>query len=267
MDAGVYPVTVTVVNTQQLHATTKFLGNGDILGGNLGNTRHMNLLEIHTLAAAEASQQGRLVGRVDTLDIEGRVRFGKAKALSVLQHHVKVQAFIGHTAEDVVASTVDNAAEAFYRRAKQTFLQTTDDRNTTTNGSFEQHMQALLGSQRENLVTVLGKESLVGSHHMLAGIQSGQNPLAGHIVATGQFHQHIDIVTGNHLVGIGRNLVALFLVWSNFHIGLGANAGQFQFDSQLFLVFGDFLFQNLDNTTTDGSRTNKTYTQHKASPF
>ena len=267
MDTGVHTVAVAVINAEELHAAAQFLRKGDILGGNLRNTRHMNLFKVYALAAAEASKQSRLVGRVDTFDIKRRVGFGKTELLGILQDHIEIEAFVGHAAEDVVTSTIDDAAQVFDRRAEQAFLEATDDRNATTHSGFEQHMQALFGSKRENFVTVLGKESLVRSHHMLTRIEGGQNPLARHVVATGQFNEHVDVVTGNHLVGISRNLVALCLVRGDFLFGLCANASKFQFDTQLFLIFGNFLFKNLNNTATDGSSTNESNTQHIASPF
>ena len=267
MDTGVHAVTVAVVDAEEFHAAAKFLGERDILGGNLGNTGDVNLFEVHALAAAEASEEGRLVGGVDTFDIESRVSFGKAELLGVLQDDVEVETFFGHAAEDIVTGTVDNAAQVFHRRAEQAFLQATDDRNATANSGFEQHMQALLGSERENFVTVLGEERLVGRHHVLAAFESSEDPLARHVVATGEFHKHVDIVTGDHFVGVGRNLVALCLVRGNFLFGLRANAGEFKFDTELFLILGNLLFENLNNTATDGSSTNKSNTQHKASPF
>ena len=117
-------------------------------------------------------------------------------------------------------------------------------------------MQALLCGERENFVTVLGEESLVSRHHVLAAFESSEDPLARHVVATGEFHEHVDIVTGDHFVGVGRNLVALSLIRSNFFFGLGANAGEFQLNAKLFLIFGNLLFKNLNDTTTNGTRAN-----------
>ena len=116
-------------------------------------------------------------------------------------------------------------------------------------------------------MAVLGEESLVRSHHVLTGIESGQDPLARHVVATGEFHEHVNIVTSDHFIGVCGNLVTLRLVRGDFFFGLCADAGKLQFNAKFFLVFGDFLFENLNNTATDGSSTNKSNTQHKASPF
>ena len=105
-------------------------------------------------------------------------------------------------------------------------------------------------------MAVLREESLVCSHHMLTTFESGENPLARHVVATGKFHEHVDIVTGDHFVGVGRNLVALSLIRGHFFFGLGANAGEFEFYTQFFLIFCNLLFKNLNDTTTNGTRAN-----------
>ena len=256
MDTGVHAVTVAVVDAEELHAAAKFLGERDILGGNLGNTGDVNLFEVHALAAAKASEEGGLVGGVDTFDIESRVSFSKAELLGVLQDDVEIETFFGHAAQDVVASTVNDAAQAFDRGAQQAFLEAADDRNATADSSFEQHMEALLGSERENFVTILGEESLVGRHHVLTAFEGGEDPLARHVVATGEFHKHVDIIASNHFVGIGRDLVALGLVRGHFFFGLSADASELQFNAKLFLIFGNLLFKNLNDTTTNGTRAN-----------
>ena len=63
----------------------------------------------------------QLVGRIVALDVEGRIGFGIAEPLGVLEAFLEGQAFRLHAGQDVVAGAVEDAEDAGDRVAGQGF--------------------------------------------------------------------------------------------------------------------------------------------------
>src|SRR5690606_39077612 len=99
-------------NGEQLHPETELRRKGDVRRADLVDTFDMHIVEIDFRTEGEARKNGKLVRRVYSTDIAGRVGLGIAKRLRVLQHVAKVAARRVHLGEDVIAGTVQNAVDA-----------------------------------------------------------------------------------------------------------------------------------------------------------
>ncbi len=134
------------------------------------------------------------MGGVIAFDVESRIGFGITEALSFLQAIGKGQAFLLHLGEDVVAGAVHDAVDARDRVACQGFTQRLDDRDAAGNGRFEVQERALLLRNRRKLDAVIGKQRLVGGHHMETTGKSGANSgICSPFSTADQLDEHVDI--------------------------------------------------------------------------
>ena len=95
-----------------------------------------------------------LVRGIDAFDIEGRIGFGIAQALRLLQHGVEIQALVAHFGQDEIGGAVDDAGNPLDAVGRQAFAQRLDDRDAAGNRRLERHHHALVLRGLENLVAV-----------------------------------------------------------------------------------------------------------------
>jgi hypothetical protein len=133
-----------------------------------------------------------LVRRVDALDVEGRIGFGVAQALGLLQHGRKIEALVAHLGQDEVGGAVDDAGDPLDAVGREAFAQRLDDRDATGHGRFERHHHALLLRRREDLGAMHGEQRLVGGDHVLAGRDGFHHQLARDAIAADQFDDDVD---------------------------------------------------------------------------
>ena len=76
-------------DSQQLDPVAKLVGKCDVVGGDMADSLDMHAVEVDFRAESECGQNGEFVGRVDTVDVEGRVRLGIAQSLRVGENLVE----------------------------------------------------------------------------------------------------------------------------------------------------------------------------------
>ena len=106
---------------------------------------------------------------VDAFDVEGRVGFGVAQLLRVLQRGVEVQPLVAHFRQDEVGGAVDDAGDPVDAVGGQALAQRLDDRNAARHRRFERDHHALGAGRGEDFGAVLGEQCLVGGDDVLAG--------------------------------------------------------------------------------------------------
>ena len=84
---------------------------------------------------AEGGHDRGLVGRVVALDVAGRIGFGVALSLRVLEHVIEVEALGGHLVEDVVGGAVDDAEHARHLVSDEGFAQRLEERDGAAHGA------------------------------------------------------------------------------------------------------------------------------------
>ena len=73
-------------NAEELDAVAELLGGIEVVRGDRGNALHVDRIRVDLGAEREARQDGELLGRrCRALHVEGRIGFGVAEALRILE--------------------------------------------------------------------------------------------------------------------------------------------------------------------------------------
>jgi hypothetical protein len=166
----------------------------------------VRLVELHRDAEGQCRQDGDLVRGIDALDVEGRVGFGIAQALRLLEHGIEGQALVAHLGEDEVGGAVDDAGDPLDAVGGEPLAQRLDDRDAAGDCRLEGDHDALLHGGGENLVAMHGQQRLVRRDHMLAVGDGLEHQFLGNAVAADQFDDDVDLGIGDHGEGIVGHL-------------------------------------------------------------
>ena len=154
-------------------------------------------------AESEASQDGKLLRGIVAFDVERRIGFRVTEALRLAQAFIEGDTVLFHAREDVIAGAVEDAVDAGESVAVERFTQRFDDRDAAGNRGLEIERHALAFRERRKLVTMSGKERLIGGHHRLAGRKRGLDRAFGWIAGPADhLDQHIDGGIGGERYGI-----------------------------------------------------------------
>ena len=127
-------------------------------------------------AERQRRQQRQLVRGIEAADVEGRIAFGVALGLRLLQHIVEGAMFFLHLGQDVVAGAVQDAIDAANLIAGQRLAHGLDDRDAAGDRRFEIQRDAVLLGQSRQIRAVQGQQSLVGGHDVLLGRRARLRP-------------------------------------------------------------------------------------------
>ena len=141
----------------------------------------------------DRAHDGRLVRRVDSLDVEGGIGLGIAQALRFGEHHVEGQPLVAHLREDVVAGAVDDPGDPLDAVGRQALADRLDDGNAARHRRLEGDHHAPGVRAREDLGAVLREQRLVGGDDVLAVVDGLQHQLARVRLAADQLHDDVDV--------------------------------------------------------------------------
>ena len=130
-------------DAKQLDAIAELLRHREIERRDRRDAFDIDRVRVNLGAEGEARQDGELVRGIEAFDVEGRVGFGIAETLRILEALGKGQPFEFHPGEDVVAGAVEDAVEARDRIARQGFAKRLDDRDSARGRSLEGERDAL----------------------------------------------------------------------------------------------------------------------------
>src|SRR4029077_17365583 len=85
----------------------------------------------------DARQDGELVRRIDTVDIEARIGFGIAEPLRLGEHFGKFVRGLAHRRKNIIRGPVEDAVDARQPVSGKTFAQGLDHRYSASDGSLE----------------------------------------------------------------------------------------------------------------------------------
>ena len=174
----------------------------------LGDALDISAVELHWCAERDRAHDRDLVRRVHALDVEGRVGFGIAQRLSLLEHNAEVQALVAHFTQDEIGGAVDDAGDRLDAVGGQPLAQRLDDWNATGHRCFEADHHALGAGCGEDLAAVHRQQRLVRGDHMLAGGDRLHHQRARDAVAADQLDDDVYRRVGDHGAGIADNLDA-----------------------------------------------------------
>ena len=218
VDARFDPVVVQTRKPQVLDREAEFPRVANVLDVDARNAFDVHTVEVDGRVKGECRQDGELLGGVDALDVEGRVRFGVAQPLGVGKRRREDLPFLLHRGENVVGSSVDDARDGIDTVRGEAGAQGVDDGNAPGYGSFEAERDAVPACRLEELLTVRRQQCLVGRDDVATGTQRRGNnvPCRGH--AADQFHHHVDIV------GIERGEIRIEGCRAQVDVGFGRSA-------------------------------------------
>ena len=141
---------------------------------------------------------------VEAADVEGRVGFGIALRLRLLQHVGEAPALFQHQREDVIAGAVEDAVDAGDGVALQALAHHLDHGNAAGNRALEVERNAMLLGERGERGPVMGEQRLVGGDHMLAGAERRlDRVLGGALLAADQLDENVDVGIAGELDRVG----------------------------------------------------------------
>ena len=112
--------------------------------------------------------------------------------MGIFQNALVSSPFIGHPGEDVVRRAIDDSADPVDPVRPQGLLQGLNDRDASTNGGFDEHVDPSFGGGGSNFFAVTRDHRLVGCDDGFAGGDGLQNQASSWLDPTDQFHHHIN---------------------------------------------------------------------------
>ena len=138
-------------DAEELDAVAEFPGHLEVEGYQPLDPLGGDGLEGPARAKGHAGEQGQLVGGVDALDVEGRVRLGVAQLLGLLQDDLELLAGPLHLGQHEVGGPVQDAVDALDAIGREALAQRAQDRNPAADRGLEGDADALLRSRLEDL--------------------------------------------------------------------------------------------------------------------
>ncbi len=163
------------------------LGKGIDAASLDGARRHVN-------TQRDLREDRQLGLRIDPLDILRGIRLGQPEGLCLHQRIAKRQTVALHTAQDVVAGTVQDAGHTRQTVARQPVLDSADDRDASGDRCLEAQMAAGARRLSQQVGAGVRDDLLVRGHDRLAGPQCFPNPLLSRRASSNQFDDDINVV-------------------------------------------------------------------------
>ncbi|CDN41753.1 hypothetical protein BN871_AK_00250 [Paenibacillus sp. P22] len=193
-------------DAEQLDLVAEPLRVGDVFLGDGGDALDRHVFQINFRAEAEPGEDRHFAGGIQPFHIGGRVGFGIAEILGLLQHVGVGRPLLAHFRQDVVGRAVDDAHDFGNAVRGKAFVERADDRNAASHAGFVQNVAALLAGLGQNLAAMQRHQILVGRDDMLAARESFENILLRVLDAAHDFYDDIDLRIADDLPRIGRQL-------------------------------------------------------------
>ena len=141
--------------------------------------------------------------RIDAFDIESRIGFGVSQPLRLRQHVGEICAGVFHGREDVIASAVENAIDAFERIGGRAFAQALYHRNAAGDRSFELERGLGRFGRTGQFQPVMRDHRLVrGDQRLAVGDRVACQRQRRSVRSAHKLHHHIDIIAHGERIGI-----------------------------------------------------------------
>src|SRR5208282_299169 len=132
-----YSILAQFRGRDMLNHETQFPGRLHVLRGNVADPFNLNGVGVQLPAERQFGQDFQLLRRVVAIDIERRIGFRKALGLRLAKRFLELDPILGHAGKNVIAGTVQNAAQLLNIISNQTVPQSADNRNAAANAGFE----------------------------------------------------------------------------------------------------------------------------------
>ena len=182
-------------HAQQLEREAEFGRHFNVFERHVADPAQVDGAEVRHAAKGNGGQDGELVRRIHTVDVEGGVRLGVAQRLRLGQHVVEGPALGPHLGQDEVTGAVEDARDRLHPVGGQPFAQAFNRRDTARDRRLEIQRAAVLSGQRGQLGPTFGDQRLVGRDHRLARPQRGHDRVGARAAgAADHLDQHVDVI-------------------------------------------------------------------------
>ena len=253
VDAGVG----VACDAQQLDGIAELAGLGDVLGADGTDTLLVDIVGGHAGAKADGSEDCRLAGGVEAVDVGGRVGLGIALGLRVGKHIGVIGALGVHARQDIVGGTVENAGDGQDLVAHQVVLERAHDGDATATAGLALNLHAARARLLGERLDMTAQQGLVGRDDMLAVLEGGGEDFGRGVLAADELDDDIDGGVGDDVVPVARKGLALNTGGFGLLPGKRAGAGQLKVDAVGCQVLIVVALDQTGHAAADGSQTDE----------
>src|SRR5450759_383150 len=187
-------------------------------GRRAGNDR----VDLRPRPKGEAGQDGQLVGSVMAFDIGAGIALGVALGLGRREDFFVGPLGLHHLGQDEVGAAVDDAPHPADMVGGQAAGDRVQDGGSAADGRLKSQCHGLRPGDHFQLEARVREDRLVGGDDGLARVQGIGDEGPGRLVATQQFHNHVDVVAADHGRGVAQDQVAgQATVYRSLHVHVG----------------------------------------------
>ncbi len=165
-------------NRHELHHVAEIARGRDVVGGDAGDPLGRDVARDHTGAEGEGGQDRQLRGCIGSLDVGGGIGLGIAEPLCFRQSPGEGPPRLGHAREDEVGRPVHDPHHLANAVPRQRLSERADDRDPSTDGRLEQHVDSGISGRLQHLAAGRGEKLFVRRHDVLAGPDGTQDQVA-----------------------------------------------------------------------------------------
>ena len=112
------------------------------------------------------------MGGVDSVNVKAIIGFSVAEVFGLLESGGEIGTSFGHSCEDVVRCSVDNAVKTEKLVGDKTFAEDLDNGNTARDAGFEIDWSVGLVCLGDEFVTAFGEEGFIGGNEGLSCLKA-----------------------------------------------------------------------------------------------
>ena len=162
-------------------------------------------LKSHRRTERNRGHDGRLVGGIDPVNIEGRIGLGVTELLSLSEDFGKRQAARPHLGKNEICGAVDDPGDPLDPVRGQAFPQGLDDGDAAGHCRFKGHHHATLVGSSKDGVAMHCEQRFIGRHHMFTGGDGAHHQGARNVITTNELDHNVDIGGIHNSASIGRH--------------------------------------------------------------
>ena len=253
VDAGVG----VACDAQQLDGVAELAGLGDVLGADGTDTLLVDIVGGHAGAKADGSEDCRLAGGVEAVDVGGRVGLGIALGLRVGKHVGVIGALGVHARQDIVGGTVENAGDGQDLVAHQVVLERAHDGDATATAGLALNLHAARARLLGERLDMTAQQGLVGRDDVLAVLKGSGEDLGCGVLAADQLDDDVDGGVGDDVVPVARKGLTLNTGCLGLLPSKRAGAGQLKVDAVGCQVLIVVALDQTGHAAADGSQTDE----------
>ena len=190
---------------EELDDTAHRPGAGHVGGGDVGDPLPVDVGRGHPGVERKTGEDRRLRGRVEPLDVGGRVSLGISQCLGLLECLGEARASRVHPVEDVVGRAVDDAEHPTHAVSGERLPQRADQRDRGAHRRLVVEVDAVLLRRGKERGTVLGEQRLVRRDHRGAVLERREDERARWLDPPDHLHHDVDVRPTHQLLCVRRD--------------------------------------------------------------